>query len=322
MHPASDLAHLSTFPVFRHPAPTQVLAAWDSSLVKLWSADHAIAAQAATALYAAEPPDREPTARDLEAIQWFLQQLHAQDPHLPTTDEGRYQAVVVAVWRLLHRVRETPAQLFVEDSLAVALRPVGRLQAGALTPEICAILYDYHRGVGTPHLTRPQRRQIQSLLAAALASLPPEEMEVFWDNLHSSNALMRGAMCLGLEWLTSDHAVPHLLCGLDRSADSETRFAIVDNLARIGDPRALPRLYTLRRTSALTDWPLSRRISAAISVIEHLNRGQSQRSLLRPAQAPPADPTTLLRPATESDFETATLLRPPDPPPPSKRSTP
>ncbi|MCW3054052.1 MAG: hypothetical protein JWN14_3222 [Chthonomonadales bacterium] len=314
MHPESDSANLSTFPVFRHPAPPQTLAAWDPLLVKLWSADRTIAAQTATILYPHEPTDFEPTPRESEAILWFLQQLNAQYPHLPSTEEARYQAVVVTVWRLLHRVRETPAQPFIEDSLAVALRPLGRLQAGALTPEICATLYDYHRGVWTPHLTRPQRQKIQSLLAVALASLPPDEMEVFWDNLHSSNALMRGAMCLGLEWLTSDHAVPHLLCGLDRSADSATRFAIVDNLARIGDPRALPRLYTLRRTSALTDWPLSRRISAAIGVIEHLNRGQSQRSLLRPAQAPPPDPTTLLRPLTETDFETATLLRPPDSP--------
>ena len=142
-------------------------------------------------------------------------------------------------------------------------------------------------------------------------------MEVFWDNLHSSNVLMRGAMCLGLEWLTSDHAVPHLLSGLDRSTDSETRFAIVDNLARIGDPRALPRLYTLRRQSALTDWPLARRVSAAIDVIERLNRGQAQRSLLRPAQAPSPDPSTLLRSTTETDPSPDSLLHPTDPPPSS-----
>jgi len=311
----SDSANLSTLPVFRHPAPASVLAAWDASFAKLWSADGTTAARAATVLYPHEPPDTEPTPRESEAILWFLQQLTTQNPHMPSTEEARYQAVVVAVWRLLHRVRETPAQPFIEDSLAVALRPIGRLQAGPLTAEICATLFDYHRGVWTPHLTRPQRQKIQGALATALASLPPDEMEVFWDNLHSSNALMRGAMCLGLEWLTSDHAVPHLLCGLDRSADSETRFAIVDNLARIGDPRALPRLYTLRRTSALTDWPLSRRISAAIGVIEHLNRGQSQRSLLRPAQAPPPDPAALLRPVAETESESATLLRPPDLPP-------
>ena len=273
-----------------------------------------IAAQAATALYPPIPTDNVTTAREAEAILGFLQQLTAYSPHMPATEEARYQAVVVAVWHLLHRVRETPAPPSIEDSLAVALRPIGRLRTGALTPEICATLYDYHRGVWTPHLTRPQRQKIQWDLATVLASLPPDEMEVFWDNLHSSNALMRGAMCLGLEWLTSDHAVPHLLCGLDRSTDSETRFAIVDNLARIGDPRALPRLYTLRRISALTDWPLARRISATIGVIEHLNRGQTQRSLLRPAQAPPPDSTTLLRSSTSTDMETATLLHPIDPP--------
>ncbi len=308
----------STFPEFARALPPQILNAWDTPLRALWNTDSDAAAHAAAALYASTTADdEEPTLRDSEAPQWFLQKLQKQTPQLPAVREDRYRAVVIAVWGLLRRVREMPAHPFIEDSLAAALRPVGRLQAGMLTPEICAALYDYHRGIWTPHLTRTQRLKIQSALAAALASLPPNEMEVFWDNLHSRNALMRGAMRLGLEWLTSDHAVPHLLCGLDRSTDSETRFAIVENLARIGDPRALPRLYALRRTSALTDWPLARRISATIGVIEHLNRGPSQRSLLRPAEAPPPDPATLLRPTTETDSAPSTLLRSADLAPPS-----
>jgi len=52
--------------------------------------------------------------------------------------------------------------------------------------------------------------------------------------------------------------------------------------------RQLP--LRLRHTSALTDCPLSCRISAAISVITPLNRGQSQRSLLRATQKSPPDP--------------------------------
>lgn len=309
-----DSAEKSTFPEFSRPAPPRILTVWDAALRELWSDDSDTATSAAATLYAPAAAEDEPTTREGDAIVWFLQQLKARSPRMPSTAEERYRAVVVAVWHLLHRVRETPAQPFIEDSLAVALRPVGRLQAGMLTPEVCATLYDYHRGIWAPHLTRPQRQKIQSALAAALASLPPDEMEVFWDNLHSPHALMRGAMRLGLEWLTSDHAVPHLLSGLDRSTDSETRFAIVDNLARIGDPRALPRLYTLRRLTAFTDWPLARRISAAIDVIEHLNRGQTPRSLLRPAQAPSPDSDALLRPTTESDPAPDTLLRPVDPP--------
>ncbi len=299
-----------TSPAFSHAAPAQVFPMWDATLRELWSADIDTARRAAAALYAPNLPYTEPTTRESQAVLGFLHPLLEDTPHMPKTREERYQAVLVAVWRLLHRVRETPAHPFIEDSLTVALRPVGRLQAGVLTPEICAALYDFHRGVWTPHLTRPQLQKIQTAIAGALASLPPDSMQIFWDALHSQNALMRGAMCLGLEWLTSDHAVPHLLYGLDRSTRSEIRFAIVDNLARIGDPRALPHLYASRRTSALTDWPLARRISATINVIEHLNRGQEPRSLLRPAQAPPPDPTTLLRPTTETDSAPETLMRP------------
>ena len=82
MHSESDLANLSTFPVFRHPASSQILAAWDSSFAKLWSADRTIAAQAAAVLYPHEPSDTEPTARESEAALGFLQQLTAQNPQL------------------------------------------------------------------------------------------------------------------------------------------------------------------------------------------------------------------------------------------------
>lgn len=307
----------STFPENDRPIPARIVAAWDAALRELWSPNDTAAACAAASLYASEMDVVEPEVRESEAVHWFRQRLKERTPQMPLTPEARYRAVLAAIGGRVRLVRESPAQPFIEDSLAIALRPVGRLAAGGLTAEICAALYDYHRGVWTPHLTRTQRLKIQSALAMALASLPPDEMEIFWDNLHSRNVLMRGAMRLGLEWLTSDHAVPHLLYGLDRSTDGDTRFAIVDNLARIGDPRALPILYALRRTAALTDWPLARRTSAAISVIEHLNRGQTQRSLLRPADAPQQDPRSLLRSTSEADPAPATLLRPVNPSSPS-----
>jgi hypothetical protein len=312
-----DRAANSAFPDPGHSVLAQVIAAWDATLRELWSSDVATAHRAAASLYAPATTDGESDYREPETILCFQQELKQRTPQTPPTPEERYRAVVTAVGGQLHRVREAPTQPFVEDLLSVALRPVGRLGAGMLTHEICAALYDYHRGVWSPHQTRSQRLKIEAALANALACLPPDNLEDFWENLHSGNALMRGAMRLGLEWLTSDHAVPHLLCGLDRSTDSDTRFALVDNLARIGDPRALPRLYALRRTAALTDWPLARRISAAIGVIEHLNREQAHRSLLRPAQAPSQDPSTLLRPTAEIDPAPATLLRSADPTPPS-----
>lgn len=301
----------ATFPVFRRPIPPQILAVWDGCLRELWRSETS-AGSVTTALFKSE------TARDglneceADAAMQFERQLMERVPRMPSTSGERYQAVVIAVWELLRGVRAKKSQPFLDESLAVALRPAGRLRAGMLTPEICATLYDYHRGAWTAHLTRVQRRKIETALAAVLASVPSEDMDVFWENLHSGSALMRGAMRLGLEWLSSDHAVSHLLCGLDLSTDSDTRVAIVDHLARIGDSRALPRLYALRRSSARTDWPLARRISAAISVIEYLDQGQSQRSLLRPAQFLPNN-ATLLRPTVEGDPESSTLLRPVDP---------
>ena len=138
-----DAAAETSFPEFRHPASSGVLTAWDAAFLSLWSTDPEIAIRSATTLYAPEAPEGEPNTREAEAIPFFLQQLHQRTPVLPAIPDERYRAVVVAVWHLLHRVRRTPARPFIEDSLAVALRPVGRLQAGALTAEICATLYDY-----------------------------------------------------------------------------------------------------------------------------------------------------------------------------------
>ena len=307
----SSLEAEANFPKFS-PVQPRVVAAWDAFLRELWNSDGS-ADRAAAALYASEKALVAGEAHDSETYRGFLDQLREYAPVSPATPEERYRAVVETVRYLLRQVRARPAQPFLDDSLAAALRPIGRLHAGTLTSEVCAALYDYHRGAWTPYLTRAQRQKVQQALATALASLPPDEMEFFWENLHNGNALMRGALRLGLEWLTSDHAVPHLLCGLDRTEDSDTRCALVDNLARIGDPRALPYLYALRLTMAVSDWPLARRISTAIGVIEHLNRGRTQRSLLRPADAPPLDPAVMLRPASGADTAPATLLRSSEP---------
>ncbi len=288
---------------------------WEVRLQSLWSADGEAAKRASEALYVQDAVYERADERESECVERFQQALKEATPLLPHTAEGRYQAAVDAAGRVLRSVREHPTRPFVEDTLAIALRPVRRLQAGALTPDVCATLYDYHRGVWTPHLTRPQLLKIHVALATTLAALPPDDMEAFWENLTGPHALMREAMQIGLEFLTSEHAVPHLLHGLERSTDSDTSIAIVHNLARIGNPAALPQLYLLRRVAALKDWPLARRISTTIKVLEHLNRGQAHRVLLRPASHPTDAPETLLRPTAETPSDPATLLRPsPNPP--------
>jgi hypothetical protein len=299
------------------PSP-EVAACWDHTFGDLWDTSLSRALQAAGKLYRRDGEDVALNAEVAEALPLaFWRILTGQQAHKPETVETRYGAVLRAVWIVLRAVRKAPANPTMVPNFVVALRPVRWLHAGALTPEICAALYDYNRGIWWPYLSRPQMWEIRTALARTIAALPPNEMDAFWENLHSPDAARRHAMQEGLKFLRSAHAVPHLLRGLERSGDHATRAAIVDCLEEIADPRAIAMLTRLRQETAHGDWTLSRHIARVIRVIEQQNRGQSHRTLLRPAQSPPQEADSLLRPAADSpntsDSLSRQLLRPKGP---------
>ncbi len=283
----------------------------DEQLKSLWSPSLHVALQFASALCAPFGDAALARSEVADRCATFLWQLLVRRaPNMPMTFAARYRALVAAVWALLRAVRETPAEPFVEEFLAVALRPVRRLGIGTLTPEICTTLYDYHRGVWAPHLTRPQLHVIENALSLTIASLPPEALLAFWNNLQSSDPMMHGAMLLGLKSLRSAHAVAHLLHGLEHSSDHGTRSVIVDCLEQIGEPAAIAPLARLRRETANTDWTLSRQIARAIRAIEGQNRNQQHRTLLRPVYASLDSDDSLLRPVgTALNEDPSVLLR-------------
>lgn len=299
-------------------APPEVLAEWDARLQRLWDSSLETALEAAGQLYA--PDVYLPEAGEEDALPWLTELLTTtfwrtlMDMHgLPDSPLARYESAVAAVEYVLHMMRHFPPNTpFVEERLAVALRPVRRLRAGMMTAEVCATLYDYHRGIWKPHLTKPQLWIIRTALAQTIAALPPDAMDVFWEQLQSPVPMVRQAMLLGLEDLRDAHAVPHLLRGLEQSHDHDTRHAIVDCLEQIGDPRAIAGLTHLRRDTAYSDWTLSRHIQRAIRVIELHNRGRHHRQLLRASEMPPENDRMLVHP-TESPAtggEETDLLRP------------
>jgi hypothetical protein len=295
----------------------EVWAEWDADLKALWHPSLEVALRAAASLYAPADTSEEalPEEQDwLSSHFWRLLIEAYKRP--PESAVERYQAIVAAIRRIVRVARETPTEPFVEDVMEVALRPIRRLQIGALTLEVCAALWDYHRGIWTVHLTKPQMWKLRNSLARTIAALPPDRMGAFWTNLQSDNPMVRDAMRLGLEFLRSAHAVPHLLQGLEQIQDHATRAAIVDRLEQIADPRAIAALTRLRRETAQTDWTLSRQIARALRVIEQQNRGQSHRLLLRPSTTPPEGDRTLMRPAVDTPAmqdrhaaESADLLR-------------
>lgn len=305
------------------PAPA-TLSQWDARLRTLWSPSLSAALVAAGELFTpddmesgtdgppADAPDR--VASHVSAEFWRL--LTSRQKHLPDTPLARYQCVVATVWRLLRAMRQSPSAPFVEEHLAVALRAVRALRAGMLAPEVCAALYDFHRGWWGAYLTKPQLWILRTALARTLAALPPDTLGPFWDGLQSRDPMMQRAMSLGLEFLRSAHAVPHLLHGLQHTRDHATRAAIVEALEQIADPHALSALARLRRETAGSDWTLSRQIARTIRVIEQQNPGAHVRILLRPSDTPPDYDSLLLRPVSnapadpQSSPDHNALLRP------------
>lgn len=303
--------------------PSSVIEVWDARLQLLWGERLSDALRTAEALFASDT-DQEPMIQEgLEArlAAMFWRQLTRQCHRMPETPFARYDAVLATLNLMLWTIRQSVTVPFVEEYVAVTLRPVRRLRAGALTEEVCAALIDFHRGVWTPHLTKPQLHILQVALAKTIADLPPDEMTEFWERLHSEDASIRRAMLLGLEFLRSAHAVPHLLHGLNTCPDHATRSAILNCLEEVADPRAIAPLTELRRETALSDWTLSRHIARVLRVIEQQNRGLSHRTLLRPSQTPSNEETSLLRPAADAEeirrkrneTENARLLRPVEP---------
>ena len=298
------------------PSP-EALSAWDAKLCDLWSPSLSVALAAAGDLFAPLKPDPDSPERvEAHVSAEFWRLLTSRQKHLPQTALARYQCVVATVWRLLRAMRQSPTAPFVEEHLAVALRAVRVLRAGMLTPEVCAAIYDFHRGLWSPYLTKPQLYILRTALSETLAGLPPDTMQSFWDGLESRNQTMQRAMMLGLTLLREAHAVPHMLIGLEQTCTHAARAAIVEALEEIGDPHALGALARLRRETAGYDWTLSRQIARTIRVIEQQNPGAHVRTLLRASDTPPDFDLLLLRPAahTPADSQNPSdrdaLLRP------------
>lgn len=277
-----------------------------------WHTDPAQALQSAQALY--HPMPGEPALWNVaqEIARRFLQVLRAGYPGPPRAQAPLRTALVQTACQVLRDTRVNPAAPCAEQSIRVALRPAHHLPAGAYASEICALLHDYHRGVWTPYLTRPQLWIIERSIASALVALPPDAMDPLWHGLQSAHAAFREAMYFGLQLLREAHATSHLIRGLILTRDHNVRAAIVDCLEEIGDPQSLAPLHQLRQETAGTDWTLCRQITRTIRVIERQNHNHHHLTLLRAAQVPADVAETSLRPATDpcvAPQQPAELLR-------------
>ncbi len=296
-------------PIYQEPVITPDLSV-------LWSEDQEAAMHCAQALftpcvlphYTPHPDIVEQTAHN------FIASLIQINPEMPESSESIREAIVIAIRTLLHDLRRYPSEPFVEEYIDTALWSVFHLEAGELTESVCDILTDFCSGIWTLHLTKPQLYIIEKALARSLVAIPCEQMDIYWLRMQSGEEHQRKAMSFGLGYLSTAHAVPHLNYGLKFLKEHALRREILIRMEEIADPRCLPTLFKMRQEISQTDWTLTRLILRVIRVVEMVNRGGYQQTLLRPSTTKRNADEYLLHPANgnrsnmESDI--STLLRP------------
>ncbi len=283
----------------------------DALLFRLWDDDPGVARLAASTLYAPrDKNDQLRTETEAALIEEFLRRLYGLTPSQPIPATERIDAVSRAARTLIKTLQIDPRIPFLEERAAFVLRPIGKLTGWWQADVVCELLYDLYRGIWAPHLTKPQGWSLRDSIARALCTLRSEILTPLWNGLESDDALRRGAMLLGIEFLNEAHAIPSLLYGLGYSRNHVVRSRVVNYLEQIGDASSLPRLAQIRRETAYSDWTLSRQIARAMRVIERSSQDSAHRILLRPALAPTEAEYMLLRPAAESVDRPDMLLRP------------
>ena len=173
-------------------------------------------------------------------------------------------------------------------------------------PLLCDALY-YHRqwdGVAP----KPQQWILRWAVEAILPRFASKDLSEFWNRLQSSHEPERTAMELGLELLTAQHALEHLLFGLEFCRQHEARAKIVRDLEKVGDSSVLPRLFLTYRHSAEHDWALGRQIERALRSILDRTDVETARTLLRSSHEPYEE---LLRNVAKPHSDTTGLLKVP-----------
>ncbi len=191
----------------------------------------------------------------------------------------------------------------VGDCLAKLLEQFPKSPSPACLPLLCDVLYWHHHWDGFAE--KPQLWTLRWAIEALLPRFAPEDLTEFWNRLQSANSIERTAMEQGLELLTSQHCLEHLLHGLETCTRHSVRTKIVNVLEKVGDSSVLPRLFQVYRHSAEHDWALGQQIERALRSILLRTDVDAARTLLRSSQEPYED---LLRRVTNPPEEVSDLL--------------
>ncbi len=168
---------------------------------------------------------------------------------------------------------------------------------------LCAILKQTREWDGL--VEKPQLWQIHLALSRLLPMFPIHALTALWNRLDNADPLQRIGMDYGLEILTAEHAVQHLLVGLETCKSHNARLKIVEALEIIGDVRTLPILAKLHRQAGTEDWVLGRNIARAFRAIHFRAKEEDAITLLRASSIPA---TELLHVMSAPEYDVTDLL--------------
>ena len=249
----------------------------------------------------------------------LLRHLHGSDRSYSDSIEEQRARVETALQNLLEQVSSDIRGMgnmhysFLGGSLYLALlgtcrdavESVRRLQLSSAHEGLCSILWTLYQRNVARRLDHKDLEYLVQSIGYALSTLPPGEIEVYWNGLSYAEHARRRALIKVLPWLESPQSLPYILKALP-DQPVYVSLQIIASLGRLGDIRAMPALIALSENKSRQ---IRQGAQISVSHILKANRVGPAATLLRPAFDDNDGDKSLLRPPIANHHNMQDLLR-------------
>lgn len=224
-----------------------------------------------------------------------MNSLH--ENHSDPSDESALQAEFEATFSLT-----PPANI--GNVWSELLARLAKSATSENVPLLCSLLRQYKDWEGI--VEKPELWQIHLAFSKALPAFPPKSLHYFWKQLDKDKSPQHPSLEYGLEVLSAEHAIEHLIEGLATCKSHTSRLAIVEALEKVGNEYALPALAQLYRQAGHDDWTLARYVARAFRAILYRTSESDAMSLLRASNMPASE---LLHAMSAPEYDVSNLLQ-------------
>ncbi len=221
----------------------------------------------------------------------FLRELERHCPRAPVQAQSRYEAVGVALCRLLEqnageiRAMGNMHYSFLGSALYLALfatcrdtvEAIRRLRVIGAQGALSSLLWQLAHVRRAVRINASDVDFLTQTVGRALASFPPDAIPDYWRTLTYAAPHHRASVTPALPFFTDARAVPYLIAAL-AAPTPRCALPIVAALTRLADPRALP---TLAPLLAHRKRALRHQARAAIAAIRRAEADRPSQTLLR-----------------------------------------